>query len=657
MRPSRRRSPGSRRLTLLFVVVLLPPALALVWLGAALLDQDRAMLAERGLERREAAADRVTAALLQSMREAERSLVEDVGVHRVPDGMVRVTRSSAGFDVYPADRVLWVPEPPRRREAAAASFADAERAEIEGTGDRGLSQYESLARSPDVAVRAGALIRLARTHRRAGRRDQAVRAYRELATIHDVDVDRTPVDLVARRMLCELVGEAGRKDDLGREAAALGRDLFGQRWLLDRAAWELAASDVTKWTGVSTAMRDSGTLSSAVDWAYAEWRQLSVAGRRIIIVDDTPVTMMWRTNGSELRVLAIAAMAVDRWVRAAVEREPPASLHVSLVTESGRLVAGDTQKPGTRSIARSSSESGLPWTLLVATGDVSLADAELLARRRLLGAGLAALVLLLAGGSYLLWRIVQRELAVARLQTDFVAAVSHEFRTPLTSLRHITGLLEESDELPPGRRQSLYSVLSQSTDRLHRLVESLLDFARMEDGRKPWKLRSVDLSGLVSDLVASFRKEHAGVTIQMDIPEDGPVIHADADALTHALWNLLDNAVKYSPAGAVIRVTVREDASNIAIAVSDQGLGIPSDERQEIFQRFVRGRQAVDRGIAGTGLGLAMVSHIVSVHGGRIGVESNEGDGSTFTILLPANPIPVKLASGPSPSKPGVSQL
>jgi signal transduction histidine kinase len=106
-----------------------------------------------------------------------------------------------------------------------------------------------------------------------------------------------------------------------------------------------------------------------------------------------------------------------------------------------------------------------------------------------------------------------------------------EFRTPLTSLRHITGLLEESDDLPPGRRQSLYGVLSQSTERLHRLVESLLDFARMEDGRKPWSLRPLDVSALVAEVVASFRREHPDVTIHCDAPNDVDiVVQADADA-------------------------------------------------------------------------------------------------------------------------------
>ena len=116
--------------------------------------------------------------------------------------------------------------------------------------------------------------------------------------------------------------------------------------------------------------------------------------------------------------------------------------------------------------------------------------------------------MLLVAGSFVLWRVIQRELAVARLQTDFVAAVSHEFRTPLASLRHVTELLEENDDLPPERRRAFYEVLGRNTERLHRLVESLLDFARMEDGRKPYDLQPHRRRRRsTTDVVAEFRQD------------------------------------------------------------------------------------------------------------------------------------------------------
>jgi signal transduction histidine kinase len=233
---------------------------------------------------------------------------------------------------------------------------------------------------------------------------------------------------------------------------------------------------------------------------------------------------------------------------------------------------------------------------------------------------------------------MQRELAVARLQTDFVSAVSHEFRTPLTSLRHVTELLEENDDVPRERRKAFYEALGRNTERLHRLVESLLDFARMESGRRAYDLRPVDAGALTSEVVAAFQKEVAprGFTIDLEIERTANVqTRADASSLTNALWNLLDNAVKYSPDRRLIRVSVHRHLAGVAMSVRDEGLGIPAHERKDIFFRFVRGEKASRLGIKGTGLGLAMVSHIVHAHGGTIELESEEGVGSTFTIALP----------------------
>ena len=233
---------------------------------------------------------------------------------------------------------------------------------------------------------------------------------------------------------------------------------------------------------------------------------------------------------------------------------------------------------------------------------------------------------------------MQRELAVARLQTDFVSAVSHEFRTPLTSLRHVAELLEENDDMPLARRKTFYEALGRNTDRLNRLVESLLDSARMESHRQPYNLQPADAAALVGDVVTEFQKEVAGRGFTIDLAIDQPppaLLRADTLALSNALWNLLDNAVKYSPHTRSIQVALRRLPRGIAISVRDEGLGVPMRERKEIFGRFVRGETASRLGIKGTGLGLAMVSHIVEAHGGTIELQSEEGVGSTFTIVLP----------------------
>ncbi len=625
---------SSRRLTLLLLAVAVPPAATLVWLGLQLLQQDRSLLAQRDLERRQAVTQSAIRSLELSVAEAERRLLEGP----VPEGMVRFMLSAQGVEAQPADRVLWLPVPRVTQIAEERQFAEAERLEFQGSAERALIIYQDAARSPKPALRAGALLRQGRVRRLQRRWDEALSAYRSLAGIGDVTIAGAPADLQARRASCAILEESGRTQALAREAAGLEADLLAGRWTLDRPAWELTASEIEHWTGHPLPVSAERRMFSAVADVVWNERQRGDQSRRLVVVENTPVTVLWRAQGTDATALAISPAVLRAWTDNAIANGPNAGARLSVLAVSGELLAGPAPSAGSATVKAPASETGLPWTLVLSPGDSSPATAELASRQRLLSVGLAAILLLLAGGSYFLWRVMQRELAVARLQTDFVSAVSHEFRTPLTSLRHVTELLEENDDVPLERRKAFYEALGRNTARLHRLVESLLDFARMEGGRKPYDLQPVDAGMLAAQVVADFQKEvvSRGFTIDLDV-ERAPALQlrADASSLTSALWNLLDNAVKYSPDHHVVHVSVHVHPAGLAISVRDHGLGIPANERKEIFHRFVRGEKANRLGIKGTGLGLAMVSHIVQAHGGTIELDSEEGAGSTFRLVLP----------------------
>lgn len=596
-----------RPLALLFLAVIVPSAGALVWLGMQLLDQDRKAAIQHEKERREAAEKDAVQTLDQALAAVERALAGD---GPLPSGAVRFKVSGKGVVANPRGRLLWVPVSPSMQEAAREPFRQGEAAELQPAGDRGRAQYQESARSEDPAIRAGALLRLARVGRETKDPAEALAAYRSLAEIRQIAIEGSPADLVARSAICDVLSTAGTKSGLTREAEALESDLLAGRWDLDRAGWEFTAQRLAEWTGSPLSFpEDRQALSEAAEWIFAQRGALAASARYAAVFGNTTVTLLWRRSGSQIEATALPPQVTETWSK---------KLDV-------RLVAG----------AKAPTETGLPWTVQFPPGDLSGNSAEFAAQRRLLLAGLASIVLLLAGGSYFVWRVVQRELAVARLQTGFVSAVSHEFRTPLASLQHVTELLEESDDLPGDRRKSLYGVLGRSTSRLNHLVESLLDFARMEDGRKPYRLQPVDARELVAAIVSEFQRQ-GGCAIDLHIPPEGDLrLRGDATALSHVLWNLLDNAVKYSPDHRKIELSVRQRHKSVAIAVRDEGLGIPPHERKEIFGKFVRGEQARKLGIKGTGLGLALVSHIVKAHGGSIEVESEEGRGTTFRVVLP----------------------
>jgi signal transduction histidine kinase len=183
------------------------------------------------------------------------------------------------------------------------------------------------------------------------------------------------------------------------------------------------------------------------------------------------------------------------------------------------------------------------------------------------------------------------------------------------------------------RRQKYYSVLAGEAHRLQRLVEGLLHFGRMEAGAQEYRMEQVETGELVRRAVEEV--EPGGGRIDVSDSEAARV-NGDLEALTAAVRNLLDNALKYSHMDSRVEAGWRRGDGQVFIFVRDQGAGIPAEEQKAVFEKFVRGRRAVADSIKGTGVGLAMVKHIMTAHGGEVRLESKPGQGCTFTLVLPA---------------------
>lgn len=292
---------------------------------------------------------------------------------------------------------------------------------------------------------------------------------------------------------------------------------------------------------------------------------------------------------------------------------------------------------------KTSRETGLPWTVQLAAGEQHAAELTFSSRRNLFAASLGLMVLVIAASSYFVVTAVNRELRVARLQSDFVAAVSHEFRTPLTAMCHLTELLEDG-QTAPGRVAQYHRVLAKESRRLHAMVESLLDFGRIEAGRRTYELAEIDVVSFVTETVRDFREQRAedAPRVHLTTPDEANaaplMIHVDRGALTVALRNLIDNAIKYSPAPGSVTVSVKSEGPFVGISVDDEGPGVSKAETQEIFRKFTRGAAARTMNVKGTGIGLTLASEIVRAHGGRLELTSEPGRGSRFTTLLPLRP-------------------
>ncbi len=279
----------------------------------------------------------------------------------------------------------------------------------------------------------------------------------------------------------------------------------------------------------------------------------------------------------------------------------------------------------------------LPWKLLVSHTDIEALEKTARRENFLYGVLITIIVALMLLGAVLIVRDISRESETTRLKTEFVHNISHELKTPLTLIRLYGETLQRKENLANEEKKECYEIITKESERLSHLINNVLDFSRIEMGRKEFSFKKGSLAKVIQDTLESYRYhlEKKGFVIKKDITTDLPEMNFDGEAITSVLVNLLSNAMKFSLNKKEVTVKLFRDNRNAVLQVADKGVGISNKEVSKVFQRFYQSKNNVVSETMGSGLGLTLVKHITEAHDGRIQVESEPGKGSTFSMILP----------------------
>ena len=245
--------------------------------------------------------------------------------------------------------------------------------------------------------------------------------------------------------------------------------------------------------------------------------------------------------------------------------------------------------------------------------------------------------IVLLAGVFLIYRTLRREMQLIQLKSDFVSNVSHELRTPLSLIRMFAETLELKRIKTEKKKHEYYRTIIQESERLTHLVNNLLNFSRMEAGKRNYQLRELDLNGLTSKVIGFYAPQlkKQRFKVVLELAEHVPAVLGDEEAIEEALHNIVDNAMKYSGDRRYIRIATGTSESSAFVEVQDHGIGIAPEHHAKIFEKFYRVSTGLVHTTKGSGLGLALVDHIMRAHSGSVELSSAPGEGSVFRLLLP----------------------
>jgi signal transduction histidine kinase/tetratricopeptide (TPR) repeat protein len=684
-----------KRFLVIFFIVVFLPSVILAFFGIRAIYNERYKLEQQNLEQQKEFIGEVKAGILSQI-EKNTAKLNDIstlnvfiendyqGIHDLISQNVRDESLLGYIVIWNGDGSPWFPgfqtippyantlPVPEEWNEWQPDLEIAERTEFRRRNySDAISLYNRIFdRTEDRQVKAWLLSRIARCEAKRGRFEQALNAYRSIIVdFSDLFTESgRPLELASRLEMLDAFRLNGDRENFFRESLSTFR-------LIEQDIWPLGGDQIKMYSDILKNMIDEvmvedasekvpedysrsvGDIQAAIRNKLQAWQIAEAVGQNILseaknnLVQKNAVVFggedvlvlliplgIERSNryrgflGSLVQVSDLKA-AIDTQMK---ENDPSDGSLVISSSLSNKIVFGDVNAvQGSAAVTDFFPKNFPPWRLeLYWTGD---GESGFSLYKNIFFWTILALLVIVVFGSVLIIRTIIQEVDLLNLKSDFIASVSHEFKTPLTAMGAVLERLL-SDEVKDHKKiKEYYRILSHDSERLKRLVKNVLDFTKIEDGKREYKLKTIDITQLVCHEVDNFYNEDrmSGFSVETKIDDAVPSVYADEEAMSQALHNILDNAAKFSGPEKNIQVKIIRRQDSVEIAVIDRGVGIPENEQKKIFEKFYRGKKASSVSPTGTGLGLTLVKHIMNAHSGDVVIKSQPGEGTCVSLVLP----------------------
>ena len=531
-------------------------------------------------------------------------------------------------------------------------------------------------------VRGRMLSRIARCFRKAGQLRQSVKTYQEMGRDYGSQSSEggVPLGLLALFSIGAIHQDTGDVDSGILADLELYAVLLDGKWPLSKNQFDFYISAVEARIGDGfTALQDSsGNKEHRERWEklrvlkverFHTMEIIEILDDKIAKTEqDTPLdssdspeglSYFFDSIGEESLILGIFSLSKGQHIGFLIDRVllaetilSSSKILPSLVEDVRIKIVGERNKPLAHSsvsqdgeeVFKSALEQNFnhpltAWKITLAAHDSGVAGKNLLSRRNIYVLLAIIMTSVIFFGGFMGLRGFVKQVELARLKSEFVATVSHELRTPLTSLRYMIDLLKMGRVPKEEKRKDYYMTMSQESERLSRLIENILDFSKIEAGMKEYRFEWTDVLQLTEKVIKSAQEtaSQKNFSLKISLPSSQPKVWMDGEAVSQALYNLLDNAFKYSETASCISLSSLSEADQVIWEVQDSGRGIPDDEQELIFDKFYRVSDQTENEVKGSGIGLTIVKHIVDAHRGDVYVRSEVGGGATFSISIPVD--------------------